>query len=119
MKVEIFDEAYQELKNNCRYWEDAYRIIEGDIPKRDVIIRNLQGLYMECKNKYVNMAVLTNYALQDFPDKIKKVDLIMCPENTLHRVYNFIKFCKKTLTKLVTNVEALRKTQGVTFKVNL
>lgn len=65
------------------------------------------------------MVVLTHHALQDFPDKMKEVDLIMCPENTPHQVYNFVKFCKKTLTELVTDVEALRKTQGVTFKVTL
>lgn len=115
MKVGIIDEAYQELRNSCLYWEDAYRKTEGVIAERDTIIRNLQGLYTEWKNKYANMVVLTNYALQDFPDMMKEADLIMCPENTIHQVYNFVKFCKKTLTELITNVEAFRQSQGIIF----
>lgn len=71
MKDEIFDEAYQELRNSCRYWEDVYRRIKGSIAKRDAIDRNLQGLYVEWKKKYANMVVLTNYTLQDIPDKMK------------------------------------------------
>lgn len=55
------------------------------------------------------MTALTNYVLQDFPDMMKEADLIMCPENTHHQVYNFVKFYKKTLAELITNVEALRK----------
>lgn len=69
MKAEIFDEAYQELKNSCRYWEDGYRSTEGGIAERDAITRNLQCLYIEWKNKYVNMAVLTKYTLQDSPTR--------------------------------------------------
>lgn len=34
----------------------------------------------------------------------------MCLENTPHQVYNFVKFCKKTLAELITDVGALRKT---------
>lgn len=48
----------------------------------DGIIKNLQTLYTDWKNKYANMVVLTNFALQDFPEKLKEEDLIMCPENT-------------------------------------
>lgn len=65
------------------------------------------------------MAVLTNYALQDFTDKLKEEDQIMCPDNTLHQVYNFVKFYKKTMAELITDVEALCNAQGVTFQVNL
>lgn len=65
------------------------------------------------------MEVLTNYSLQDFPNVMKEADLIMCPENTAHQVYNFVKFCKKTLAELITDVEALHKSQGITFQVNL
>lgn len=66
-------------------------------------------------NKYANMAVPTNYALQDFLDKMTEADLIMCPKNTHHQVYKFVRFCKKTLAELITNVKALRKSQGITF----
>lgn len=65
------------------------------------------------------METLTNYALQDFPDRMKEADQIMCTDNTPHQVYNFAKFCKKTMAKLITDVEALRNAQGVTFQVNL
>lgn len=65
------------------------------------------------------MAVLTNYALQDFPDKLKEVDLIMCLNNTHEEVYHFVKFCKKTMVELITDIEALRKSQRVTFRVDI
>ena len=65
------------------------------------------------------MAILTNYGLRDFPDKLKEADQIMCPDNTPHQVYNFVKFCKKTMAELITDVEALCSAQGVTFQVNL
>lgn len=85
----------------------------------DGIIQNLQTLYEEWKNKYANMDVLTNYALQDFPEKLKEADLIMCLENTLEEVYHFIKFCNKTMVELITDIQALRKSQGVTFWVDI
>lgn len=118
MKAYIIDEAYKELRNRCLYWKDNYRKTKGAIAERDIIIRNLRGLYTKWKNKYANMAVLTNYALQDFLDMMKEVDLIMCLENTPHRVYKFVKFCKKTLAELITYVKALRKSQGIIFQVN-
>lgn len=65
------------------------------------------------------MAVLTNYTLQDFLDKLKKDDLIMCPENIPREVYYFVKFCKKTMAKLITDIEALRKSQMFTFRVDI
>lgn len=37
----------------------------------DGIIKNLQTLYTDWKNKYANMVVLTNFVLQDFPEKLK------------------------------------------------
>lgn len=48
----------------------------------DGIIKNLQILYINWKNKYVNMVVLTNFALKDFPEKLKKEDMIICQKNT-------------------------------------
>ncbi|XP_050876506.1 uncharacterized protein LOC127080221 [Lathyrus oleraceus] len=56
---------------------------------------------------------------KDFPDMMKEADLIIYPDNTSHKVYNFVKFCKKTMIELITDVEALRKSQWVTFQVNL
>lgn len=63
----------------------------------DGIIQNFQTLDNEWENKYANMVVLTNYALQDFPEKLKETNLIMCPKNTPLEVLNFVKFCKKTM----------------------
>lgn len=65
------------------------------------------------------MEILTNYALQDFHDRMKEADQIVCPDNTPHQVYNFVKFCKKTMVEMITDVEALCNAQGVTFQVNL
>ena len=65
------------------------------------------------------MAGLTNYALQDFPDKLKEADLIMCLDDTSEEVYHFGKLCKKTMAELITDIEALHKSQGVTFRVDI
>lgn len=65
------------------------------------------------------MHVLTNYALQDFPNKLKEDDLIMCLENTPAELYHFIKFFKKTMDELITDIQALRRSQGVTFRVDI
>lgn len=119
MKVGIIDEEYQEMRNNCLYLEEACRKTEWAIVERDAIVRNLQGLYTEWRDKYANMEILTNYALQDFPDMMKEADQIMCPKNTPHQVYNFVKFYKKTMVELITDVKALRNAQGVAFQVNL
>lgn len=107
------------MRNNFLYWEDAYRKTVGAIAERDAIIGNLEGLYTGWREKYANMTTLTNYTLQDFPDRINEANQIMYPDNTPHQVYNFMKFCKKTMAELITDVEALRNAQGVTFKVNL
>jgi hypothetical protein len=55
---------------------------EVSIAQRDGIIHNLQTLYNEWRDKYANMEVLTNYALQGFPDKLKEVNLTMFLDNT-------------------------------------
>ena len=70
------------------------------------------------KDKHENMDVLTNYALQDFPKKLKEAGLVMCPENTPEEVFNFVRFCNKTMGELITDIEALYRTQGVTFRVD-
>jgi hypothetical protein len=43
----------------------------------------------------------------------------MCPDNTPKEVYHFVKFCKRTMAELITDIEALRKSQGVTFRVDI
>lgn len=115
----IYDQTYAELQNNCRRWEERCHGAEASIAQRDEIIHNLQTLYNEWRDKYANMAVLTNYAIQDFPDKLKEVDLIICPNNTHEEIYHFVKLCKKTMAELIIDIEALRKSQGVTFRVDI
>lgn len=43
----------------------------------------------------------------------------MCSENTPEEVFNFLKFCKKTTAELISDIEALCKSQGVTFRVDI
>lgn len=85
LKNEIYDQAYQELKKNYRYWEEKCLRGEDDMAQMDGIIKNLQTLYTDWKNKYANMVVLTNFSLQDFPEKLKEADMIMYPKNTPKR----------------------------------
>lgn len=85
----------------------------------DGIIQNFQTLYDEWNNKYVNMVILTNYTLQDFPEKLEEANLIRCLENTPLEVFNFFKFCKRMMVELITDLKALRKSQGVTFRVGI
>lgn len=114
--MDIYDQAYLELQNDYRYWEERCHGAEASMAQRDEI---LQNLYNEWRDKYANMVVLTNYALQDFPDKLKEADLIMFPKNTPEEVFHFVKFCKKTMVELITDIEALHKSQGVTFRVDI
>lgn len=115
----IYDQAYLELKNDRRYWEERCLGEEAAMAQMDGIIQNLLTLYDEWKNNYDNIVVLTKYALQDFPEKLKETDLIMCPENTPLEVFNFVKLCKRTMVELITDIEDLRKSQGVTFRVDI
>ncbi|XP_050918910.1 uncharacterized protein LOC127136394 [Lathyrus oleraceus] len=80
LKMGIYDQAYLDLQNECIYWGERCHGAEASIAQRDEIIHNLQTLNNEWRDKYGNMTVLTNYALQDFPDKLKEDDLIMCPK---------------------------------------
>lgn len=114
----IYDQTYLELQNDCRYYKERYHGAEASMAQRDDIIQNLQALYNEWNDKYANMDVLTNYSLQEFPEKFKEANLIMCPENTPEEVFLFVKFCK-TMEELITDIEALRKSQGVTFRVDI
>lgn len=70
LKKGMCDQAYVDLSNDCQYWEERCLGEEAAMAQMDVIMNNnIQTLYNEWKNKYVNMAMLTNYALQDFPKK--------------------------------------------------
>lgn len=115
----IYDQAYIELQNDFQYWKKRCCGLEASMDHMDGIIQNLQPLYEEWKNKYANMVVLTNYALQDFPGKFKEADLIMLPKNTPGEVYHFVKFCKKIMAELITDIQALRRSQGVTFRADI
>lgn len=54
-----------------------------------------------------------------FPQKAEGGGPNHMPENTPHEVFNFVKFCNKNLAELVTDLEAVRRAQGGTFKVDL
>lgn len=45
--------------------------------------------------------------------------MIMFPDKTPEEVYHFVKFRKKTMAELIIDIEALRKSQGVTFRVDI
>lgn len=76
------------MQKNRTYWEERCLGEEDVMAQMHAIIKNLQALYNEWKNKYANMVVLTNFALQDFPEKLKVENLVMCPENTHEEVFN-------------------------------
>lgn len=115
----IYDQTYVELQNNCGYLEERCHGAKAATSQRYEIILNLQTLYNEWRDEYADMVVLTNYALQYFPDKLKEVDLIICPDNTPEEVYHFVKFFKKTMREHVIDITPLHKSHGVTFRVNI
>lgn len=51
LKMGIFDQAYLELQNDCRYWEERCHGEEASMAQMGGIIQNLQTLYEEWKNK--------------------------------------------------------------------
>lgn len=119
LNIRIYNQACLELQNDHQYWEDRCLSAKASMAQIDGIIQNLQVFYDEWKNKYENMVVLTNYTLQDFPEKLKEANLVMFPKNTPLEVFNLVKFCNRTMAELITNIEALRKSQGVTFRVDI
>lgn len=67
MKAGIFYEAYVELKNNDKYWEQRCLGAEAIMAQMDGVIKTLQYLYTKWKIKYANMVVL-----KTMPSKIPR-----------------------------------------------
>ncbi|XP_050916156.1 uncharacterized protein LOC127131270, partial [Lathyrus oleraceus] len=87
------DAAYMVLLNECRYWRNLYRDIEATKAEDVRIIQDLQGLYTEWKGKFLKLSGFASSIMRELPEKLQEADWCMCPENTPHQVYNFIKFC--------------------------
>ncbi|XP_050890237.1 uncharacterized protein LOC127095610, partial [Lathyrus oleraceus] len=87
------DAAYMVLLNECRYWRNLYRGIEVTKAEDVRIIQDLQGLYTEWKGKFLKLSGFASSIMRELPEKLQEADWCMCPENTPHQVYNFIKFC--------------------------
>ena len=119
LKMGIYDQTYVGLQNNWKYWEERCHGDQASISQMDEIIHNLRTLYNEWRDKYANMEILPNYSLKYFLNKLKESDLIMFLDNTPKEVNHFVKFCKKMMVELITDIKALRKPQGVNFRVNI
>lgn len=81
--------------------------------ERDVIITNSQVVYSEWKWKFAILASFVNYIIRELPKKLQEADEVMCPENMSCQVFNFVKFCKKTLEGFTTDLVTIRRDQGV------
>ena len=103
------DAAYMVLLNECRYWRNLYRDIEATKAEDVRIIQDLQGLYTEWKGKFLKLSGFASSIMRELPEKLQEADWCMCPENTPHQVYNFIKFCKAMLEGLTTDLATVRK----------
>lgn len=109
----IYDQAYSELQNNFQYWEERCRGEEASMAQMDGIIPNLKTLYKEWKNKYTNMVVLTNYALQDFPEKLKRLIWSCAPRTPLKKSTTLSNYAKgqwqniSPTSKLSTSLKGL------------
>lgn len=45
--------------------------------------------------------------MQELPRKLQEADWCMCQENTLHQVFNFVKFCTMMLEGLATDLATI------------
>ena len=97
------------LLGECRYWRNLYRYIEVTKAEDLRIIQDLQGLYTEWKGKFLKLSGFVSSIMQELPEKLQEADWCMCPENTPHQVFNFIKFCKAMLEGLTTDLATVRK----------
>lgn len=95
LKAGNLGEAYQELKDEGKYWKDGCKRAEAYMAERDVIINNLQALYSEWKEKFMIMASFSNYVIQELLERLKEADQIMCLENTHFQVFNFVILVKR------------------------
>lgn len=82
------------------YWRNLYRESKAAMVEDHRIIKDLQGLYLEWKGKFLNLARFSNLNMLEFPEKLQEVYWCMCPENTPPQVFNFVKFCKKMVKEL-------------------
>lgn len=51
--------------------ERSLQKAEADAAERDVIITNLQALYFEWKEKFLNMDEFSNYVIWELPERLK------------------------------------------------
>lgn len=65
------------------------------------------------------MVRFLNYVIRELLKKLQEADEIMSSENKPCQVFNFVKFCKKTLEGHTTGLTAIRRDQGVNFKFYL
>ncbi|XP_050895482.1 uncharacterized protein LOC127102110 [Lathyrus oleraceus] len=103
------DAASMMLLGEYRYWRNIYRDIEVTKAEYLRIIQDLKGLYIEWKGKFLRLSRFANSVMQELLEKLQEDDWCMCPENTLHQVFNFIKFCKVMLEGLTTDLATVRK----------
>jgi hypothetical protein len=59
----------------------------------------------------MRLARFANYIMQELPEKLQEADWCMCPENTPLKVFNFVKFCKKMVKDLTTDLATIKRAE--------
>jgi len=101
------DAAYLLLKNDCVYWKRLYREARATLDEDQKVIQKLQELYVEWNGKFRNLARFVNLNMLELPEKLQEADWCMCPENTPPQVFNFVKFIKKMMNELTTDLATI------------
>lgn len=86
-----------------------YREARASLDEDQRVIKKLQDLYVEWNGKFVNLARFVNLNMLALPEKLQEADWRMCPENTPPQVFNFVKFCKRMVKELTTDLATIKR----------
>lgn len=90
------------------YWRNLYKESKAATAKDQRIINDLQELYLEWKGKFLNLDRFADLNMLELLEKLQ-VYWFMCPETHHIKFFNFVKFCKKMVKELTTDLAMIQK----------
>ncbi|KAI5420920.1 hypothetical protein KIW84_044675 [Lathyrus oleraceus] len=83
------DAPYMIVKNDCVHWKGLYREARAALDE----------------DQFSNLNML------ELPEKLQEADWSICPENTPPQVFNFVKFCKRMVKELTTDLATIKRAE--------